>query len=187
MIINDEGIVNANGWSNNVTNNPMKDVKGAWRLSTLFWEHRRDGYTPLFTLQDADREIDGVVYTSLKRVYLSYEHIPGAEYDFALEVLGSWEHWLRLCAASHVKEHIQSWREELEVKTRANAIKSVIKTSLDGSAAGATAAKWLAEKGYAPKRGRPSKAERAGHLKQEERIHKEIQDDMERIGLKAVK
>jgi len=180
-------ITNDNGWSNNVTNNPMKDVKGAWRLSTLFWEHRNDGYTPLFTLQDEDREIDGVLYRSLKKLYLAYEHIPGAEYDFALEVLGSWEHWTRLCNASHVRDHVQSWREELEIKTRANAIKSVIKTSLDGSAAGATAAKWLAEKGYAPKRGRPSKAERAGHLKQEERLHKEIQDDMERIGLKAVK
>ena len=180
-------IENNNGWSNNVTNNPMKDVKGAWRLSTLFWEHRNDAYIPLFTLQDEDREIEGVVYKSLKKLYLSYEHIPGAEYDFALEVLGSWEHWTKLCNASQVRDHVQSWREELEIKTRANAIKSVIKTSLDGSAAGATAAKWLAEKGYAPKRGRPSKAERAGHLKQEEKLHKEIQDDMERIGLKAVK
>ena len=123
----------------------------------------------------------------MKKLYLSYEHIPGAEYDFALEVLGSWEHWTKLCNAFQVRDHVQSWREELEIKTRANAIKSVIKTSNDGSAAGATAAKWLAEKGYAPKRGRPSKAERLGNLKQEERLHKEIQDDMERIGLKAVK
>ena len=73
------------------------------------------------------------------------------------------------------------------MKIRANAIKGIIKTSVGDSSASATAAKWLAEKGYAPKRGRPTKAEKLGHLKQEERVNKEIQDDTERIGFKAVK
>jgi hypothetical protein len=62
-----------------------------------------------------------------------------------------------------------------------------MRTSLEESSAGATASKWLAEKGYAPKRGRPSKEEKAGYLKQEERINDAIEEDLKRVGLKAVK
>ena len=28
---------------------------------------------------------------------MAYDHVPGAEYDFAMEHLGSWDHWIKLC------------------------------------------------------------------------------------------
>lgn len=174
-------------WNNNHSNNPMKDIRGAWRLGSLFYEYSKDGYAPLWTICDTDRKVGDITYPSLKCIYMSYEHTPGSEYEFATEVIGSWVHWERLVKSPLIRDVLQQWRDELEVKIRANAIKGIIKTSVGDSSASATAAKWLAEKGYAPKRGRPSKAEKAGHLKQEERVNKEIQDDMERIGLKAVK
>lgn len=174
-------------WNNNHSNNPMKDIRGAWRLGSLFYEHAIEGYSPLWTICDVDRTVGDVTYPSLKQIYMSYEHTPGSEYEFAIAEIGSWVHWERLIKSPLLRSTIQQWRDELEVKIRANAIKSIIKTSLGDSSASATAAKWLAEKGYSPKRGRPTKEEKAGHLKQEERIDKEIQDDMERIGLKAVK
>lgn len=167
----------------------MKDVRGAWRTSSLFYEYPDNGYTPLWTIMDTDRYITehNTTYPSLKQIYLSYEHVPGNEYDFALDIIGSWEHWTRLCKSPRLRDIIATWREELEVKIRSNAVKSIIKTSAEGSAAGATAARWLAEKGYAPSRGRPSKAEKEGHLKQDAKIQDEIDDDLMRVGLKAVK
>lgn len=174
-------------FNNNVTNNPMKDVRGAWRTTSLFYEYPDNGYTPLWTIMDTDRNIDETTYPSLKQIYLSYEHVPGNEYEFAVNVIGSWEHWTRLCKSPSLRDIIASWREELEVKVRSDAVKSIIRTSTEGSAAGATAARWLAEKGYAPSRGRPSKAEKEGHLKQDAKIQDEIDDDLIRVGLKAVK
>lgn len=165
----------------------MKDIKGAWRTTSLFIEHKSDDYPCYWTFQDTSRVIDGTTYQSLKQIYLSYEHTPFNEYDFALEEIGSWEHWCRLCRAQKLKEMIASWREELEVKIRSNAIKSIIRTSLEETSAGATSAKWLAEKGYAPKRGRPSKEEKEGFLKQEKAVLDEVEDDLVRVGLKAVK
>jgi hypothetical protein len=176
-------------FNNNVTANPMKDIKGAWRTNSLFYEYPIAGYAPLWTVMDTDR-VDpdtGITYPSLKRIYLSYEHVPGNEYDFANEIIGSWEHWNRLCKTQKFSVMINSWREELEVKVRANAVKSIIRTSTEGSSAGATAAKWLAEKGYAPTRGRPTKAEKEGHLKQEDKIYSEIEDDLARVGLTVIK
>lgn len=174
--------------NNNIVNNPMKDDRGAWRTLSLFYEHRHPDYTPLFTIYEKDRyvEEEDVTYPSLKQIYMSYDHVPGNEYDFAIETLGSWEAWERITKASRLVEMIKSWRSELEVKIRSNAVKSIIRTSVEGSAAGATAARWLAEKGYAPTRGRPTKAEKEGHLKQEERIRDEVDADLERVGLKLV-
>ena len=174
--------------NNNVTSHPFKDDRGAWRTLSLFYEHTCPGYTPMFTTYDKERyvEEDGVTYPSLKQIYMSYDHVPFNEYDFAVEHLGGWEHWEKIAKASRIAEMIKSWRNELEVKIRSNAVKSIIRTSVGDSSAGATAAKWLAEKGYAPTRGRPSKAEREGHLKQEEKIYSEVEADLERVGLKLV-
>lgn len=176
-------------FNNNVTNNPMKDVRGAWRTSSLFYEYPDNGYTPLWTIMDTDRHNaeQNVLYPSLKQIYMSYEHVPGNEYDFALAVIGSWEHWLRLCKSPRLRDMIASWREELEIRIRCNAVKSIMRTSVEGNAAGATAARWLAEKGYSPSRGRPSKAEKEGLLKQDARIQDELEDDLERVGLKLIK
>lgn len=174
--------------NNNLVNNPMKDDRGAWRTLSLFYEHRHPDYTPIFTVYEKDRyvEEDDVTYPSLKKIYLSYDHVPGNEYDFAIETFGSWEQWERITRASRLVEMIKSWRNELEVKIRSNAVKSIIRTSAGDSAASATAARWLAEKGYTPSRGRPTKAEKEGYLKQEQSIRNEIDDDLERVGLKLV-
>lgn len=173
-------------WNNNIRNNPMKDSKGCWFTQSLFIEWKREGCPAKWTIYEQDYIVDGKTYPSLKKLFLAYDHVPGNEYEFALEVIGSWEHWQVLTKSKRLGEFISAWREELEVKTRAKAIKSIISTSLENTSAGATASKWLAEKGYAPKRGRPTKAEKAGYIKQETSLEKEIEGDLERVGLKIV-
>ena len=165
----------------------MKDEKGKWRTYSLFWEYRIDNHPYHWTLLDSDREFEGKVIPSLKKIYLDYNHVPGFEYDFAMEVLGSWAHWEKLCV-SGVKQHVASWKEELEVKIKANSIKSIIQASIEGEGASKLqAAKYLDGKGYAPTRGRPSKEEKAGRLIQDNAVNNEIADDLERVGLKAIK
>lgn len=170
-----------------VAPNEMKDSKGQWRTHSLFWEWRRDNYTPIYTTKEEDLEIDGIVYKSLKKLYFSYNHLPGCEYDFAMEVLGSWQHWKRL-ENSFLRVLIAEWRDELDVRIKANAMKQIISQASHGEGSSAiTAAKYLSEKGYEPKRGRPSKEEKERALKQDTALQNEIANDLERVGLKLVK
>ena len=167
----------------NTTNNVMKDKFGKWRTYSLFWEHRNDGYPYYWSLREKGTE----ELPSLRELYLSYPHVPFYEYEFAKEVIGSWTHWNRLCR-SGVKQHIAEWREELDIKIKANAMRSIINTVKDGEGPSRLqASKYLADKGYSPIRGRPSKEERAGKLAQDGAVNTEIEDDLERVGLKAIK
>jgi len=169
----------------NPTNNPLKDKDGRWRTASLFIERRVDAYDPLWTLKDDDVEVDGVKYPSLKKVYFSFDHTPGLEYEFAMETFKSWDHWTKLCG-SQLRDVFSEWRDELDIKLKAEAIRTIIRTTNEGGAAAANAAKYLAEKGYANKRGRPAKEEVTRERKIAAGVEKELEDDLERIQLKVV-
>ena len=170
-----------------VSTNPMKDARGRWRTFSLFYEHRQEGHEYFWTLSEEDREVADVVIPSLKKLYLEANHIPGYEYAFANEVLGSWVHWERLCA-SCLMGVIAEWKAELEIKIKASSMKIIINTSVsDLGPSSLQAAKYLADKGYASVRGRPSKAELKGNLAHESGVASEIADDLERVGLKDIK
>jgi hypothetical protein len=170
----------------NPTNNPLKDNDGRYRTMSLFYEKRSDSFTPIWTLKDEDYEVDGVTYPSLKKIYFSYDHIPGLEYEFAQETFKSWDHWIKLCN-SQLRGIFTEWREELDIKLKASAIRSVIKASSRGDAAGVSAARYIAERGYAAKRGRPSKEELERTKRIEAGVEKELESDIERIGLRLLK
>lgn len=172
------------GFCNN-TNNPLKDSDGRWRTASLFWEKRVDGYDPIWSLKDEDHEVEGIVYPSLKKIYFSYDHIPGLEYEFAMETFKSWDHWIKLCK-SQLRDTFAEWRDELDIKLKANAVRTIIRTTMEGGAAAANAAKYLAEKGYAAKRGRPSKEEVERERKIAAGVDKELENDFERMQLKVV-
>jgi hypothetical protein len=123
-----------------------KDSIGRFLTNAMFFESRTPGFKPTFTLKEFDHEYKGVHYISMRRLYL--EMGDPTEYEFAIEVLGSWDHWLRLCNAPSVRENIDRWREELETKLRAQAVKSMIETATTAGAKGTTAAKWLATAGW---------------------------------------
>lgn len=166
----------------------FKDEMGRYRTQSLFWELRHENYEAHFTLKDYDIERDGKHYVSLKKLYMAYDHIPGFEYDFALDTLGSWDHWNKLCNDSIplIKDTIKAWRDELDVRLKAQGLKALIQASRDNDPKGVQAAKYLAEKGYQVKRGRPSKEEVERELKHSAKSRKDLETDLERIGLKVM-
>lgn len=165
----------------NVHDNTLKDSMGRYRINSLFFEHKVEGMTPIWTLGDVERTEKGKTYPSLKKLYMEYKHVPGLEYEFAMDVFGSWEHWNKLSNSSGLKAVFAQWREELDVKVRSEALKEMVKSSKGGTASALQAAKYLAEKGYQSKRGRPSKAEIEGERRIEAGINSELEDDLERI------
>ena len=171
----------------NPTNNPFKDVNGQWLTRAIFYETRSDSIAPMYTLKEEDFTPEGKdTFPSLKKIYLEMEHVPEFEYEFANKYLGGWIHWQRLLG-SQVKHHFEQWREELTIKLKANAMKSIILTAYGETPTALQAAKYLSDSGYQMKRGRPSKLEKEARLKQDSAVDKQIEEDMKRMNLKAVK
>jgi hypothetical protein len=161
---------------------------GRYRTLSLFWEWNTPEDKPaLFTTKPEDIVRNGVEYKSMKKLYFSYEHAPGFEYEFAVDVLGSWEHWQKLVnGGKELREMIQGWKDELDIRLKAQGIKAIMRHSLDDDPKGLQAAKYLVEKGYAKRAGRPSKEDVERELKSDAKAAKERADDLARIGLKVV-
>lgn len=154
----------------------------------LFYEITNDEAYAVFTMQDEDRTVGKKKYISLKKIYMSYSHIPGFEYEFALDVFNSWDHWCKLTedSSERLRTMFQDWRDELEVRNKAQALKSLIEVSMVSDPKGVAAAKYLAESGYISKRGRPSKDEVTRERKQQAAIKETLSEDMARLGLSVV-
>lgn len=143
---------------------------------------------PIFTLKEENVEKEGVIYYSLKKIYFSYDHIPGFEYEFAKDVFNSWEHWCRLCeGGSILTQNINKWREEYTIMIQSKAFKALAKTAYYDGAKGTPAARFLADRGWEVKRGRPSKEEVERVKKIEAGVEKEVAEDIERLGLTLIK
>jgi len=171
----------------------MMDSSGRFRSTSLFIETinpiRESKYTPFFTTKDRDFTKNGITYRSLRPIYLSYQHAAGAEYEFAMDIFGSWDHWVYLFTKSSLRGMIASWREELEIKQKAEAISTVIAQSRDKEK-GLTAAKYILENGTKidkRKAGRPSKEEVQRVARIEAGIRDTLEEDMQRLGLTVVK
>ena len=169
----------------------MKDKGGRYRTISLFWELRKEeveeNYPPIFTIKDYDHTVKGVLYPSLKKIYMSYEHIPGFEYEFAQDVFGSWDHWVKMTTGLRlISDTIKEWRTEVDIRIKSNAIKAILNASMEGDAKGLQAARYLADKGYSQLRGRPSKDEVEREKKIAAGVSKDLESDMERLGLTVI-
>lgn len=157
--------VSPSPYGSNKTQNPLYDSLGRPRIMSLFWEYRSPDYPFYWTLEDVDIVKDGNTIPSLSRIYMSYDHIPGHEYDFAIDQFRLWKHWEKMCESSRFKPYVIAWRAELEIVNKAKYLKEIMKAAKEGDA---TASKYLVDGKYddLPKRGRPSKAEKEGIIKQ---------------------
>ena len=167
------------------TTNQLKDHLGRYRTYSLFIERPSPDMQPLWSWRDEDQVVNDILYPSLKKIYFSYDHVPGFEYEFAMACFNSWDHWIKL-TTSGLRGIFSEWRNELEIRNKAEAIRMLFKTSKEPNAAGANAAKYIAENGFASKRGRPSKDEVEREKKIAAGIDKALEDDVERMGLKLV-
>ena len=163
-----------------------KDAQGRYLTRALFKEttdtEMRKKFSPEFTLKEHD--ITG--YKSMRALYLSYDD--PTEYRFAMEVLGSWDHWQKLSNSTWFQEdYLDAWRFELEIKLRSQGIQTMKGLALDKNK---DAAKWLAQGGWSTsnaKRGRPSKEEVEGERKISARLKKDVADDAARLGITVIK
>ena len=162
---------------------PYKDSKGRWRTQSLFVEYNyqtsknKEVLNSVFTLSEFDKE----GYVSFPKLFLSFNDPTG--YSFAKEVLGSYEHWLRLCAQKWFKSHLDGWLEELDVKLASEGLKQ-IKGIADGEGQQAlAAAKFLVNKGWEAARGRPKKADIDRVARVRAGIEAAVEEDLDRIRL----
>lgn len=171
----------------------MKDKMGRWRTTSLFIETRRqeladEQYLSIFTTKDHNHKFKGKEYASLKQIYMSYEHVPGFEYEFAMDVFGSWDCWENLMKSGTIRPYIEAWRREYEVMLRCNAMKEIVKASKSQDPRGLQAAKYLTDGLYkeGKKAGRPSKEEVERERKVAAGVRDTLAADMERLGLAVV-
>ena len=68
------------------------------------------------------------------------------EYQAALKLVGSWQEWLRLKRDwPGFCDHVAGWVAELDIKQKSEAALTIVTLSTKDSAAGLSAAKWIAE------------------------------------------
>lgn len=155
----------------------LKDTMGRPLTQGLFLEINYDTKYAVYTLDEEDKTYNGVVYPSLKALFLKIAD--PTEYKFAKQCLLNWRHWVRLNANKVLREYFDEWREELEVMLRSDAIDGIAELATDGNF---QAAKFLAEKGWDQRpAGRPSKAEKEREMRITDRISDALTEDINRM------
>ncbi len=166
-------------------NSKFRTSRGKYLIKSLFLETSYgDPKNAIYTMKDDDYEYKGKKLISFKKRYL--EIADPTEYQQAQELSDSWKHWKSIVNSPErpVKEFIEECREELEVKLRSEGIFKIATDALNGDSRTAiTSAKFLADKGWEPKRkaGAPSKEEKEGQLRIQERLDDEIAEMGQRL------
>lgn len=161
---------------NKIDKSKMVDSMGRPITQSLFLEV---GYTDMaiFTLKENDYEYNGVIYPSLKKLYLEMGDV--TEYEFANTFLLGWQHWKRICENKVIRKYIDEWREELEYKVRSKSVKALLVAAESGNY---QAAKFFVDKGWDKRAaGRPSKAEIAREKEIQSKIADEYSADIVRL------
>lgn len=163
----------------------FKDSCNRWLTSGLFYESRdQDVKFALYTLGEEDRVVKGKSLLAIKPLFVACDD--PTEYEFANKYLGGWAHWKEIQASEVMKPYIAVWREEQEIRLRANALKQIALIATGDK--GFQAAKFMADRGWKVRAaGAPSKAEIEGMKSIEKAINKEFSEDAKRLGMKLVK
>lgn len=152
----------------------FKDEKGRYIVQGLFLEDKYNTDLATYTFAGEDKTYKGVVYPSLKRLYL--EEGDPEEYTFATKYLYDWPHWKRLLSNKVVRTYIDQWRDELYMSLRSEGIATLVDLAINEKSY--QAAKWLADEGwFKNSRGRPSKKQIEEAAKRQAQIGQEFEDD----------
>ena len=136
----------------NVDESKFKNTNGVLLLRELFWETCGNKENAVYTLKDTD-------YMGLPSLYRLYmEEGDLTEYLFATKHLDSWAHWEALSSAPFFQTYVTRWRTELELRTRAESLATIIKLAKGGGREALQASKYITDRGYSKEgKGRPSK------------------------------
>lgn len=158
----------------------FKDEKGRYITEGLFLETRYNADMAVYTL-DGDHKVykDGF-FPSLKKLYI--EEGDPSEYNFATKHLFDWKHWLRLQNNKMLINHIDEWRDELELSLRCDGIQTIINAALNSDSY--QAGKWLADRGWVKRAaGRPTSDEIEKEVSKQAKLRNEFNDDFELLQL----
>lgn len=163
----------------------LKDSMGRYRTN-IFYEFnktRHEEYPPLYTMREE-------TWAGLPSAYLIYM-LSDSEYEAAMKLVGSWNHWQRLLKCKPFMEGsdesgswvgLQQWREEKRIQEKAHAFNQLKISAAQGNV---TAQKIIydGEKENAKGRGRPSKAEVAKAAKEQAVQEESVKKDLARLGV----
>lgn len=142
-----------------------------------------------YTANREDLVHDGQIYPSLWKLYIDFED--PSEYYFANNYFLSPTHWKEVSEHTQLKNLVDEWRKELELKIRADALRCIIQSSKESTPNGLAAAKYLlstpwnagVQRPFEEKRGRPNKPDLASHPITLARDEKAVQADYQRLTL----
>lgn len=116
------------------------------------------------------------------------EYADPTEYRVAMALLGSFDHWKRLCGLPWFKPHVDRWRAELSARIQSEAVAKTQEIAKGTGTAALAASKWIAVRGWEgvpSKRGRPAKHEVTKEAKRLAEQQRDVKEDAVRIGLKV--
>ena len=169
----------------------MKSDGGIWLSRGLFYETAVsdiDKKYVLFTLKEENYE----GYQSFPNIYFALTENDPTEYEFAMTVFGSWEHWLVVAESSELKPVVLKLREEKNVRQKAKAVKFMLDEVSTKGRSSFAAAKLLLGKPWedapvvANETPKQTKTRVKANAKEDEMVYsdKSLSEDAERLGLK---
>ena len=112
----------------------------------------------VYTLKDEDYEYKGRLLPSLYKLYMHLND--PTEWKVATECFHGWSHWEAICNSSWFAPYIKSWREQLELRLKSQALARIMAEAKASSKDALQANKYLLEKKWIEKdatKGRPTK------------------------------
>lgn len=158
---------------------------GARYTKSLFYETTlADKSTVVYSLKDEDHK----GFPSLYKLYMA--EMDPTEYRFANKHLQDWQHWCILCELSWFKPYVERWRQELDLKIRAEALSRILNEANSDRRESLSANKYLLEKGWVTtskdKVGRPSKEKIRSEAERLFKTHSRPANDLTRLGINII-
>lgn len=99
----------------------------------MFYEYRHQSTSqlqPPFTLKPYDfTDIHGVEYESMYLLYMECD----SEYEAAIKILGSYNHWKKLANTNWFSKHLEEWEMERNIRDEAIARSTLIAAAEAGN------------------------------------------------------
>lgn len=156
----------------------LKDSMGRGKTQSLFYEHKYEPEAAVFTVADQDKTEKGKTFYSLKKLFLEMGDLTC--YAFANEYLINWNHWKRLENNTWVNKFIEEWKEELDLKLRAESLFSMREQANEEGSF--QAQKFMIDRQYDKRgAGRPSKKDKQLADKRNKDLDDEFSADVLRL------